>query len=268
MKKIAFAIAMIMAPLFACMAQDTTQAQSATAQAAQDDDAKYATDLLKQGTEAPDFTLSTPDGKTVTLSSLRGHYVVLDFWASWCPDCRKDLPAIVALHKTYGTRGVEFVGVSFDDKKENLDKAIAQYGIEYAQVSELKKWKETKISALYNIKWIPTMYLIAPDGKVALATVMSDKLAAKLAEIMPDCDEKQDCCNDNKPAACCKDSKPAACCKDSKPATCCKDSKPATCCNDNKPATCCNDNKPAACCKDSKPASCTNKPAACCGKKK
>ena len=230
MKKIVFAIAMTMAPLFASMAQDTTQAQAAAAQtAAQDSDAKYATDLLKPGTEAPDFTLPTPDGKTVTLSSLRGRYVVLDFWASWCPDCRKDLPAIAALHKTYGTRGVEFVGVSFDDKKESLDKAIAQYGIDYVQVSELKKWKETKISALYNIKWIPTMYIIGPDGKVALATVMADKLAAKLAEIMPGCDEQQGCCGKKAAAApCCnggKTDKPASCCKETKPASCCKDSK-------------------------------------------
>ena len=99
----------------------------------------------------------TPDGKTVKLSDMRGKYVVLDFWASWCPDCRKDLPAIAALHNTYAERGVEFIGVSFDDKKENLVKAISDFNIAYTQVSELKKWKETQISAAYHIKWIPSM---------------------------------------------------------------------------------------------------------------
>ena len=136
-KKITFAVLMLTAPLFAATAQNVENNNQASAQ--QDDDAKYATELLKPGTEAPDFALATPDGKTVKLSDMRGKYVVLDFWASWCPDCRKDLPAIAALHNTYAERGVEFIGVSFDDKKENLVKAISDFNIAYTQVSELKK---------------------------------------------------------------------------------------------------------------------------------
>ena len=203
MKKFILAIFIMMAPVFAITAQTT--GNNAKQAAAEDDDTKYATELLKAGATAPDFTLQTPDGKTVQLSKLRGKYVVLDFWASWCPDCRKDLPAIINMYNTYGKRGVQFVGVSFDDKKENLLKAMADFNIPYTQVSELKKWKETAISALYHIKWIPTMYLIAPDGKVVLGTVMSDKLAAKLAEIMPGCDEQQaaNCCNKVQ-GSCCK----------------------------------------------------------------
>ena len=190
MRKYLFAIALMMAAAQAAVAQTVATAPASVA-AAEDDDAKYATDLLKPGTVAPDFTLATADGSKLTLSALRGKYVVLDFWASWCPDCRRDLPTVASMHKTYGERGVAFVGVSFDTTKESLQKAIADFGIAYPQVSELKKWKETKVSADYHIKWIPTMYLIAPDGKVALATVMADKMAAKLAEIMPCCDEKQ-----------------------------------------------------------------------------
>lgn len=198
----------------------TDCSNNSQASAQQDDDAKYATELLKPGTEAPDFALATPDGKTVKLSDMRGKYVVLDFWASWCPDCRKDLPAIAALHNTYAERGVEFIGVSFDDKKENLVKAISDFNIAYTQVSELKKWKETQISAAYHIKWIPSMYLIAPDGKVVVSTVMKDKIAAKLAEIMPGCDEQSACCK--KETTCCKQkttcTKATAC----KKATTCK----------------------------------------------
>ena len=70
----------------------------ATATAAQDADSLYAKGLLQPGTEAPDFTLPSPDGSRHSLSSLRGSYVVLDFWASWCPDCRKDIPEMKRLH--------------------------------------------------------------------------------------------------------------------------------------------------------------------------
>ena len=204
-KTITLAATLMTAPLCATTAQTTsskTQTNPSTASAAAattqpsaaaDPDTRYAVDLLKVDTEAPDFALSTLDGKTVKLSDMRGKYVVLDFWASWCPDCRRDLPSVGALHKTYSARGVEFVGVSFDDKKENLVKAIADYNIAYTQVSELKKWKETAISKAYHIGWIPTMYVIGPDGKVVLATVVFEKVAAKLAEIMPECDDGQGC---------------------------------------------------------------------------
>lgn len=155
-----------------------------------DPDTKYATALLKPGSEAPDFALSTPDGKTVRLSDLRGHYVVLDFWASWCPDCRKDAPAIVRLNETYGARGVRFVGVSFDTDRDAWQRAIDRLGITYTQVSELKKWKTTAVSKAYAVQWIPTVYLIDPEGRVLLATVVSDKVAAELAKIFPSCDER------------------------------------------------------------------------------
>ena len=176
---------------------------------------------------------------------MRGKYVVLDFWASWCPDCRKDLPAIAALHNTYAKRGVEFIGVSFDDKKENLVKAISDFNIAYTQVSELKKWKETQISAAYHIKWIPSMYLIAPDGKVVVSTVMKDKIAAKLAEIMPGCDEQSACCK--KETACCKQKTTCPKAKACDKATTCDKAKAcdkATAC---KKTTCC---KKATTCKN------------------
>lgn len=242
-KKIAFAVLMMTAPLFAATAQNVENNNQASVQ--QDDDAKYATELLKPGTEAPDFALATPDGKTVKLSDMRGKYVVLDFWASWCPDCRKDLPAIAALHNTYAKRGVEFIGVSFDDKKENLVKAISNFNIAYTQVSELKKWKETQISAAYHIKWIPSMYLIAPDGKVVVSTVMKDKIAAKLAEIMPGCDEQSACCK--KETACCKQKTTCPKAKACDKATTCNKAKAcdkATAC---KKTTCC---KKATTCKN------------------
>jgi peroxiredoxin len=155
------------------------------AQVAEEDlDAKYATELVKPGTEAPDFGLKTPEGTIFRLSSLRGKIVVLDFWASWCSDCRKDAPEIVRLYNTYHPQGVEFVGVSMDTNVEAWQKAIKQYGIEYLQVSELKKFKETDISRAYGINWIPSLVVIGKDGKVLLSTVLSEKVGTLLNDIL------------------------------------------------------------------------------------
>ena len=71
---------------------------------------------------------------------------------------------------------VEFVGISFDTDYKRWQAAIDKFGIQYAQVSELKPWKQTTISKQYHIKWIPTIYVIDPEGKVALATVMVEKV--------------------------------------------------------------------------------------------
>lgn len=148
-----------------------------------DPDRRYATELLKAGSVAPDFQMKTLDGKKFKLSKLRGHYVVLDFWASWCPDCRKDAPNLVRMYNRFHEKGVEFVGVSFDDNAANWQSAVEKYQIAYTQVSELKKWKETSISSLYGVKWIPSLYLIDPEGKVVLGTVVSDKIESKLYEL-------------------------------------------------------------------------------------
>ena len=149
---------------------------------AQDADSLYAKDLLQPGTQAPDFTLADPDGTRHSLSSMRGSYVVLDFWASWCPDCRKDIPAMKELHAKYG-QNIKFVSVSFDDKKDNWTRCISSNKMDWLHLSELKKWKQTEVSRLYNVKWIPAMYIIDRQGQVILSTVMVEKLAAKLKEL-------------------------------------------------------------------------------------
>lgn len=149
----------------------------------QDDDAKYAVNLVKAGTVAPDFKLKTPDGKTVQLSDYKGKTVVLDFWASWCPDCRKDAPEVVRMYNAYRQYGVEFIGISMDTDVEAWKKAIEKFGITYPQVSELKKFKETDISKAYGVKWIPSMVVVGPDGQVKLSTVVVNKVDKYLEEI-------------------------------------------------------------------------------------
>lgn len=154
---------------------------------AQELDAQYAKKLLKPGVTAPNFTLQTADGKNIQLSDYRGSYVVLDFWASWCGDCRKDIPAMKALWKDFNDYNVRFIGISFDTNKDAWVKTYWEtYQMNWMQVSELKKWKrETFIDRLYNVEWIPTMYLIDPQGKVVMGTVEINRLRQKLEALKP-----------------------------------------------------------------------------------
>ena len=153
----------------------------ATSMVAQDLDSLYARDLLTVGTIAPDLT--DVEGNTISLEKYRGQYVVMDFWASWCPDCRKDMPLMKELYTQYSGKGVQFLGVSFDTTREALDNYLQKEAIAWPQVTELKKMKESKMAQAYHIKWIPSIYVIDPNGKVLLATVEIDKLKAHLAEI-------------------------------------------------------------------------------------
>lgn len=150
------------------------------AQEAEDLDLTYGVDLLKSGTPAPDFSLPALDGKTYTLADFKGKTVVVDFWATWCPDCRKEMDYLVSLHKAYPE--VLFLGISFDTDRGQLEKYMEEKGIDWLQLTEFKKWKENKISDDYHIKWIPTKYVIGPDGKVLLSTVVSEKVEAFLSK--------------------------------------------------------------------------------------
>lgn len=149
-------------------------------------------ELLPVGTLAPDFTITDSDSgkKILSLSDLRtkkladakekrGTWTVLDFWASWCPDCRKDMPIVKQIQEKYGKK-IKLIGVSFDTDKERMAKYLNDNKYTWMQYSEFKKWKETTISKEYHISWIPTSYLIDPDGKVAFATIKTEEMLQKL----------------------------------------------------------------------------------------
>ena len=95
------------------------------------------------------------------------------------PDCRADVPAMKELYAKYGDK-VTFVGISFDTDPEKLDAYVAENGIEWLQLSDFVAKKESKVGEDFRVKWIPSMYLVGPDGKVLLGTVMVDKLALAL----------------------------------------------------------------------------------------
>ena len=133
----------------------------------EDLDAKYAADLLKPGTPAPEFVLSDING---------GKTVVLIFWASWCPDCRAEVPALKELQAKTDPDKVVFVSISSDRTVEAWKKYVAENEMGGVQLYKDK----SKVSEDYHVKWIPSQYVIGPDGKVVLGTVMLDKVAKAL----------------------------------------------------------------------------------------
>lgn len=174
-RKIILSLAIILVATFTANAQNTTEQ-------GKDLDSLYAQKLLKVGTVAPEFSLQMPNRKTLKLSDYKGKYVLLDFWASWCPDCRKDIPVVRSLYEKYG-KNVVFIGVSFDTDHNRWTDCIEKNNMKWLHVSELKRMREAEISKTYGVQWIPSMTLIGPDGKVVLSTVVVERMEQALAEI-------------------------------------------------------------------------------------
>ena len=148
---------------------------------AADLDSLYAKSLLPVGTEAP--MLNVSELSDYALANTKGHYTVLDFWASWCGDCRRDLPEMKKLVKQYQGDSISFVGVSFDTDKARLDSFCKAQDIGWQRFSELKKWKDTEVSKQFGVSWIPTYYVLDVDRRVLLATVDIHKLKACLERL-------------------------------------------------------------------------------------
>ena len=136
------------------------------------------------GVAAPDFTQNDADGTPVKLSSFRGRYVLIDFWASWCGPCRQENPNVVKVFNKYKTKKFTILGVSLDrpDGKADWLAAIKNDNLTWPQVSDLKYWNN-EAAALFFVRSIPQNFLIDPNGKIIAKGLRGEDLENKLAEI-------------------------------------------------------------------------------------
>jgi peroxiredoxin len=155
------------------------------------DGKKFAERLLQLktvvvGTIAPEFTAADTSGKMVSLSSFRGKYVLIDFWASWCGPCRKENPHVVKAFNRYKDQNFTIIGVSLDGPgpsgKDDWLNAIHKDGLTWTQLSDLARWK-SKTAILYAVNAVPSNFLLDPDGKIIAKNLRGEEVENKLAEI-------------------------------------------------------------------------------------
>ena len=149
-------------------------------------EAKKATDKLRAvtvGYIAPDFTLPDSSGtKKYTLSKLRGKYLLVDFWASWCGPCKGEIPYMKEAYKNFHDKGFEIMSVSLDDKRENWLNALRQFQMPWIQVSDCKGFRST-VNDLYPIPSIPKTILLDKEGKIIATDLRGTALDKKLEEL-------------------------------------------------------------------------------------
>jgi len=133
--------------------------------------------------QAPELSLPDMNGKSITLSSFKGKYVLVDFWASWCLPCRRENPNVVEAYNKYKYKNFTILGVSLDKQKDDWLGAVEADKLSWTQVSDLKEWSSAAVST-FNFNGIPFNVLVDPDGKIIAQSLRGDSLEKKLEEVL------------------------------------------------------------------------------------
>ncbi len=134
------------------------------------------------GAPAPLFTAPTLEGEELSLESLRGKVVLLDFWASWCGPCRRENPNVVRVYNRFKDQGFEILGISLDDRRERWEQAVAADKLEWLHVSDLQGWKSA-YGQLYGVTSIPQTVLLDRDGNILARNLRGPDLERRLEEV-------------------------------------------------------------------------------------
>lgn len=137
------------------------------------------------GQKFTDFEMADAKGNMHKLSDFvgNGKIVLIDFWASWCPPCRKEMPNLVAAYKQYKNKGFDIVGISLDNKADAWAKGVQDLGITWTQLSDLKGWQNSG-AALYGVNSIPHTILVDKDGTIIAKNLHGEELDAKIKEVL------------------------------------------------------------------------------------
>lgn len=140
-------------------------------------------DHVAVGGIAPDFTLKTPEGKTVSLHGVKAKVKILDFWASWCGPCRAANPDLVRLYLKYKDAGLEIVSVSLDHKIDSWKGAIAKDGLSWLHLSSLKGW-ECPVVSLYHIGSVPSVFVLDDHNRIVATKVHGQQLEEVVSQLL------------------------------------------------------------------------------------